>query len=57
MVKIKDGFRMSAREMAEYERMDALPRKQSGRVDYYYKPQTKYPPRIYVYMHAEIWCD
>jgi hypothetical protein len=25
------------------------------KVEYYYKPQTKYPPRIYVFMHAEIW--
>jgi hypothetical protein len=52
MVKIKEGYVMSPRE-----REDALPRKASGRVDYYFKPQTKYPPRIYVYMHAETWCD
>ncbi len=57
MVQIKEGYVMSQRERAEYERQDALPRKASGRVDYYFKPQTKYPPRIYVYMHAEIWCD
>ncbi|GAA3989764.1 hypothetical protein [Mucilaginibacter dorajii] len=57
MVKIKEGYMMSASEKAEYERVNALPRKLSGRVDFYYKPQTKYPPRIYMYMHAEIWCD
>ncbi|EHQ30974.1 hypothetical protein [Mucilaginibacter paludis] len=57
MVKIKEGYVMSLREREEYERQNALPRKASGRVDYYFKPQTKYPPRIYVYMHAEIWCD
>ncbi|UOE52551.1 hypothetical protein MTO98_15855 [Mucilaginibacter sp. SMC90] len=57
MVKIKEGYVMNAREKAEFERVDALPRKKSGTVAYYYKPQTKYPPRIYVFMHAEIWCD
>jgi hypothetical protein len=57
MVKIKEGYVMSQREREEYERQEALPRKTSGRVDYYFKPQTKYPPRIYVFMHAEIWCD
>lgn len=48
---------MTARERAEFERMDALPRKESGRVDYYYKRETKYPPRIYVFIHAELWPD
>lgn len=48
---------MNPREQAEYERVDALPRKVSGKVEYYFKPQTKYPPRIYVFMDAEIWCD
>ena len=48
---------MTPREQAEYDRVNALPRKTSGRVDYYFKPQTKYPPRIYVFMHAEVWCD
>jgi hypothetical protein len=57
MVKIKEGYVMSPREKAEYDRVNALPRKTSGQVAYYYKPQTKYPPRIYVFMHAEIWCD
>jgi len=57
MVKIKEGYVISPRQRAEYERMDALPRKKYGRVDYYFKPQTKYPPRVYVFMHAEIWCD
>ncbi|CAM3931091.1 hypothetical protein MUGA111182_17855 [Mucilaginibacter galii] len=57
MVKIKEGYVMTPREQVEYDRMNALPRKTSGRVDYYFKPQTKYPPRIYVFMHAEIWCD
>jgi hypothetical protein len=57
MVKIKEGYVMNVRERAEYERVNALPRKKSGKVDYYFKPQTKYPPRIYVFMHAEIWCD
>ncbi|NHA05581.1 hypothetical protein G7092_17350 [Mucilaginibacter sp. HC2] len=57
MVKIKEGYVMNAREKMEFDRVNALPRKKDGRVDYYYKPQTKYPPRIYVYMHAEIWCD
>ncbi|QEM06185.1 hypothetical protein DIU31_022685 [Mucilaginibacter rubeus] len=57
MVKIKEGYIMTAREKAEFDRVNALPRKTAGRVDYYYKPQTKYPPRIYVYMHAETWCD
>lgn len=57
MVKIKEGYVMSQREREEYERQNALPRKPSGRVDYFFKPQTKYPPRIYVFMHAETWCD
>ncbi|PAW95068.1 hypothetical protein CKK33_16830 [Mucilaginibacter sp. MD40] len=57
MVKIKEGYVMSQREREEYERQNVLPRKASGRVDYYFKPQTKYPPRIYVFMHAETWCD
>lgn len=48
---------MNARERQEFDRMNAMPRKTSGKVDYYYKPQTKYPPRIYVFMHAETWCD
>lgn len=48
---------MTPREQAEYDRVNALPRKASGRVDYYFKPPTKYPPRVYVFMHAEIWCD
>ena len=48
---------MTAREKAEFDRVNALPRKTSGIVAYYFKPQTKYPPRIYVFMHAEIWCD
>jgi hypothetical protein len=57
MVKIKDGYVMSPREKAEFDRVNNLPRKTSGKVDYYFKPQTKYPPRIYVFMHSEIWCD
>jgi hypothetical protein len=57
MVKIKAGIVMTPREKAEFDRMNALPRKPSGKVEYYYKPQTKYPPRIYVFMHSEIWCD
>jgi len=57
MVKIKDGYVMSPREKAEFDRVNALSRKTSGQVAYYYKPQTKYPPRVYVFMHAEIWCD
>jgi hypothetical protein len=57
MVKIKEGYVMNAREQAEFDRVNALPRKTSGRVDFYYKPQTKYPPRIYLFMHAEVWCD
>jgi hypothetical protein len=57
MVKLKDGYVMNPREQAEYERVNALPRKVSGRVDYYFKPQTKYPPGIYVFMDAELWCD
>ncbi len=57
MVKIKEGYVMSPREKAEFDRVNALPRKLSGRVDFYFKPQTKYPPRIYLFMHAETWCD
>jgi len=57
MVKIKEGYVMNAREKAEFDRVNALPRKTSRRVDFYYKPQTKYPPRIYLFMHAETWCD
>ncbi|RFZ91118.1 hypothetical protein D0C36_19445 [Mucilaginibacter conchicola] len=57
MVKIKEGYVMSAKEKAEYERVNALPRKKEGFAAYYFKPQTKYPPRIYVFMHSEIWCD
>lgn len=48
---------MSPREREEYERIDALPRKASGKVEYYFKRQTKYPPRIYVFMHGEVWQD
>lgn len=48
---------MNARQKAEYERLNALPRAKSGMVAYYYKPQTKYPPRIYVFMQAELWQD
>ncbi|WEA01759.1 hypothetical protein [Mucilaginibacter sp. SJ] len=48
---------MNAREKVEYERMNALPRKSEGFAAYYYKPQTKYPPRIYIFMHSEVWCD
>lgn len=55
MAKIKEGYVMSVTERAEYERQDALPRKTSGRVDYFFKPQTKFPPRIYVFMDAELW--
>ncbi|QEM07893.1 hypothetical protein DIU31_031940 [Mucilaginibacter rubeus] len=57
MVKIKEGYVMSPRERAEFERQDALPRKKLGLVAYYFKPQTKYPPRIYAFIHAETWCD
>jgi hypothetical protein len=57
MVKIKEGYVMNARQKAEFERVDALPRKKGGLGAYYYKPQTKYPPRIYVYMDAELWRD
>jgi hypothetical protein len=57
MVKIKDGYVQSASERAEYEQQNALPRKASGRVDYYFTPQTKFPPRVYVFIHAEIWQD
>ncbi|WP_345953007.1 hypothetical protein [Mucilaginibacter sp. PAMB04168] len=57
MVKIKEGYVMTAREQAEFDRVNAQPRKTGGRVAYYFKPQTKYPPRIYVFMHAEVWCD
>lgn len=57
MVKIKEGYVMNPREQAEFDRVNALPRKTAGTVAYYFKPQTKYPPRIYVFMHSEIWCD
>ena len=53
MVKIKQGYVMSPREREEYERQDALPRATSGTVAYYFKRQTKYPPRIYVFMQAD----
>lgn len=55
MVKIKEGYIMNPREKAEFDRLNALPRKISGRVDYYFKPKTKYPARIYVFIHAELW--
>jgi hypothetical protein len=55
MVKIKDGYVMSASEKNSYERDNARPRKTSGKVEYYFKPQTKFPPRIYVFMDAEVW--
>jgi len=48
---------MSPREQAEFDRVNAQPRKQEGLVEYYFKPPTKYPARIYVFMHAEIWQD
>jgi hypothetical protein len=57
MVKIKEGYVMNARQKAEHERVNALPRAKNGLVAYYYKPQTKYPPRIYVFMQAELWRD
>jgi len=57
MVKIKESYVMNARQKAEFDRVNALPRKQAGLVAYYYKPQTKYPPRIYVFMDAELWRD
>ncbi|WP_091212081.1 hypothetical protein [Mucilaginibacter gossypiicola] len=57
MVKIKEGYVMSASEKGEFERQDALPRRTSGKVDYYFKPETKYPARIYAFMQAELWCD
>jgi uncharacterized LabA/DUF88 family protein len=57
MVKIEERYVMNPKEKAEYERVNALPRKASGKVEYYFKRQTKYPPRIYVFMHAEIWQD
>ncbi|MDB5141662.1 MAG: hypothetical protein JWQ66_375 [Mucilaginibacter sp.] len=57
MVKIKEGCQMSTSQRAEYERMNAMPRKTAGKVDYFFKPQKKYPPRIYVFMHGEIWQD
>lgn len=46
---------MTASEKVEFDRVNALPRKKSGKVAYYFKPQTKYPPRIYVYMDADLW--
>ncbi len=46
---------MSASEKNSYERDNARPRKTSGKVEYYFKPQTKFPPRIYVFMDAEVW--
>ncbi|WCT13285.1 hypothetical protein [Mucilaginibacter jinjuensis] len=57
MVKIKGGCVMSPRERAEFERQDALHRKKTGLVAYYFKPQTKYPPRFYAFIHAETWCE
>lgn len=48
---------MTSREKAEFDRVNALPRKSWGTVAYYFKPQTKYPPRIYVFIHAELWTD
>ncbi|QJD95985.1 hypothetical protein HH214_08890 [Mucilaginibacter robiniae] len=57
MVKLKEGYVMSAAEQVAYDRDNARPRKSWGQVAYYFKLQTKYPPRIYVFMHAEIWCD
>jgi hypothetical protein len=35
MVKIKEGYVMSQREQAEYDRRNALPRRASGKVAYY----------------------
>jgi hypothetical protein len=40
MVKIKEGYVMNAREKAEFDRVNALPRKISGMVAYYFKPKT-----------------
>lgn len=57
MFKLKTGYLMSDRQPVEFERLDALPRKACGEAAYYGKPQAKYPPRIYVFMHAELWCD
>lgn len=31
------------------------PIKEYGRVEYVFRPRTTYPPRIYVFMHAELW--
>jgi hypothetical protein len=41
MLKIKKGCVMNAREKTEFDRVNALPRKTSSRVDYY-KTQTNY---------------
>ena len=37
------------------EHMEATPRKESGTIAYYFKPETKYPPRIYLFIHSEMW--
>lgn len=45
---------MTPQQRAEFERVDALLRKAFGRVNYDDKPQTQYPPRVYMFMHAEL---
>jgi hypothetical protein len=45
MGKIKEGVVMTVQEKAEFDRVNTLPRKASGSVAYYFKPQTKFPPR------------
>jgi len=56
MVKIKEGYVMTASEKAEFDRVNALPRRQEGRIITISRKR-KYPPRIYVFMHAELWRD
>lgn len=57
MVKLKEGIVLTPSEREWYELMDAKPRKQCGTVGYYYKRQTKYAPRIYMFIHHENWPD
>jgi len=47
---------MTASEKAEFDRVNALPRRQEGRIITISRKR-KYPPRIYVFMHAELWRD
>lgn len=51
MVKIKEDYMMSASEKTEYDRVNALPRKASGRVDSIINPNPNTRP-VFICMYT-----